>query len=177
MSSVESVPARRSLEARVGERAEVHADTRRKNLVTDTEGRFAPQTQSLGWEHYETHAPEPHIVSGAALAVGRVRTCKLTPRLPRRSSSSDERRTTKPSTATSAEEAHGKELPAALVSDHPFRLSTASPWLLGNPRGRPYAYVEHLSPVSIPIPSRITHTSRLQKKREPLVPFSIHSMH
>uniref|UniRef100_A0A0K3CEL8 Cyclin-dependent kinases regulatory subunit n=1 Tax=Rhodotorula toruloides TaxID=5286 RepID=A0A0K3CEL8_RHOTO len=31
-------------------------------LLTEDEWRGIGITQSLGWEHYETHAPEPHIL-------------------------------------------------------------------------------------------------------------------
>jgi len=31
-------------------------------LLTETEWRGIGITQSLGWEHYEVHAPEPHVL-------------------------------------------------------------------------------------------------------------------
>ncbi|KIJ44319.1 hypothetical protein M422DRAFT_30464 [Sphaerobolus stellatus SS14] len=31
-------------------------------LLTDEEWRGIGITQSLGWEHYEVHAPEPHVL-------------------------------------------------------------------------------------------------------------------
>ncbi|KAK9896517.1 CKS-domain-containing protein [Cystobasidium minutum MCA 4210] len=31
-------------------------------LLSDKEWRGIGITQSMGWEHYETHAPEPHIL-------------------------------------------------------------------------------------------------------------------
>ncbi|KDN49897.1 CKS-domain-containing protein [Tilletiaria anomala UBC 951] len=31
-------------------------------ILTDSEWRGIGITQSLGWEHYEVHAPEPHIL-------------------------------------------------------------------------------------------------------------------
>ncbi|KAJ3993406.1 cyclin-dependent kinase regulatory subunit [Lentinula boryana] len=31
-------------------------------LLTDKEWRSLGITQSLGWEHYEVHAPEPHVL-------------------------------------------------------------------------------------------------------------------
>lgn len=31
-------------------------------ILTEDEWRGLGITQSLGWEHYETHAPEPHIL-------------------------------------------------------------------------------------------------------------------
>ncbi|CAD6910012.1 unnamed protein product [Tilletia controversa] len=31
-------------------------------ILTETEWRGLGITQSLGWEHYEVHAPEPHIM-------------------------------------------------------------------------------------------------------------------
>jgi cyclin-dependent kinase regulatory subunit CKS1 len=31
-------------------------------LLTETEWRGIGITQSLGWQHYEVHAPEPHVL-------------------------------------------------------------------------------------------------------------------
>ncbi|KAF9227711.1 cyclin-dependent kinase regulatory subunit [Gyrodon lividus] len=31
-------------------------------LLTETEWRSIGITQSLGWQHYEVHAPEPHVL-------------------------------------------------------------------------------------------------------------------
>lgn len=37
-------------------------------LLQDHEWRGIGVTQSVGWVHYEIHAPEPHIVRRASLA-------------------------------------------------------------------------------------------------------------
>ncbi|GAA5970069.1 hypothetical protein JCM11641_000253 [Rhodosporidiobolus odoratus] len=37
-------------------------DSNVMRLLTEDEWRGIGITQSLGWEHYETHAPEPHIL-------------------------------------------------------------------------------------------------------------------
>lgn len=40
--------------------------------------------QSLGWEHYEVHEPEPHILLFKFVASSSVRCCQATNRLNRR---------------------------------------------------------------------------------------------
>ncbi|TNY17881.1 cyclin-dependent protein kinase regulatory subunit Suc1 [Rhodotorula diobovata] len=37
-------------------------DTNVMRLLTEDEWRGIGITQSLGWEHYEVHAPEPHVL-------------------------------------------------------------------------------------------------------------------
>ncbi|KAI0062245.1 cyclin-dependent kinase regulatory subunit, partial [Artomyces pyxidatus] len=37
-------------------------DTGTLRLLTEAEWRGIGITQSLGWEHYEVHAPEPHVL-------------------------------------------------------------------------------------------------------------------
>ncbi|KAF3916586.1 hypothetical protein ABW20_dc0103040 [Dactylellina cionopaga] len=42
--------------------SEYKDDTGLLRILTEDEWRGLGITQSLGWEHYEVHAPEPHIL-------------------------------------------------------------------------------------------------------------------
>lgn len=39
-----------------------NSETGTLRILTEDEWRGLGVTQSLGWEHYECHAPEPHIL-------------------------------------------------------------------------------------------------------------------